>query len=881
MASNESSPQTTTPSPSSSNTVVNPLSSHNTLISINVAAQAPLKLTSSNYLSWRAQFESLLVGYDLMGYLDGTLTCPSPILTENGPEKVNPSYSPWIRQDKLLLSAILASLSDTIIPFIASAKTSREAWSKLGTMYAKPSRGRVMGIKDKLAKLSQDTQSVTEYMQIVKRYADELTLIDAPLNDEDLVIHVLNGLGSDFKEISAAVRARDSPISFEELHEKLCDHETFLKREPQRSETPITANVTTKSSHNGKTYTQNHQGRSNNFGNNQYNQSHYSNNRRNHNPKPYRGFCQLCDQQGHTAKRCPRLRTFSPSPPPYQQFGTLSRTPSAPPRAHFAAQPNLASTNWLVDSGASHHVTADLNNLSLHSEYDGSDDIMIGDGTGLQITHTGSTKLPSSSKSFLLSDVLCVPRMQKNLISVSKFCKANHVSIEFFPFDFVVKDLRTRAPLMKGANKDGVYEWPARVSPSSKPIIAFASVKAPLQQWHNRLGHPSTTILKHIISSQTLPLSSSTTSDFSCNACSCNKIHKLPFHVSSLKSTAPLELLYSDVWGPSPIKSYDGFQYYVIFVDHFTKYIWLFPIKLKSDVSSVFTRFKQVVEKFFQKPIISIYSDCGGEFTTLKSFLETHGITHFFTPPHTPEHNGTAERRHRHVRETGLTLLSQASLPLQFWSHAFLTAVYLINRMPTPILSLQSPFAKLFGRPPNYTKLRVFGCLCYPWLKPYTKHKLEPRSRPCVFLGYSPTQSVYKCLDPTTHRIFISRHVNFVENIFPYSSLDQNSTRVNSLNFSPWTSHAINAPSFFAIPIPDSPIPSTSDQLSSPQISPIPSLSQHSYSAPTQSSQSSVSTSEHALANSPTLSSPLNGSFMREVPPSSENSADPIATAAP
>uniref|UniRef100_A0A2N9EU87 CCHC-type domain-containing protein n=1 Tax=Fagus sylvatica TaxID=28930 RepID=A0A2N9EU87_FAGSY len=251
----------------------------------------------------------------------------------------------------------------------------------------------------------KDTKSVTEYMQIVKRYADELALIDAPLNDEDLVIHVLNGLGSDFKEISAADRARDSPISFEELHEKLCDRETFLKREPQRSETPITANVTTKSSHNGKTYTQNHQGRSNNFGNNQYNQSHYSNNRRNHNPKPYRGFCQLCDQQGHTAKRCPRLKTFSPSPPPYQQFGTLclARTPFAPPRAHFAAQPNLASTNWLVDSGASHHVTADLNNLSLHSEYDGSDDIMIGDGTGLQITHTGSTKLPSSYKSFLTS----------------------------------------------------------------------------------------------------------------------------------------------------------------------------------------------------------------------------------------------------------------------------------------------------------------------------------------------------------------------------------------------------------------------------------------------------------------------------------------------
>lgn len=88
------------------------------------------------------------------------------------------------------------------------------------------------------------------------------------------------------------------------------------------------------------------------------------------------------------------------------------------------------------------------------------------------------------------------------------------------------------------------------------------------------------------------------------------------------------------------------------------------------------------MEKFFQLPIISVYSDNGGEFQALIQIFSSFGISHFTTPPHTPEHNGQAERRHRHVVEMGLTLLHHASMPLTFWSHAFQAAVYLINRMP-------------------------------------------------------------------------------------------------------------------------------------------------------------------------------------------------------
>jgi transposase InsO family protein len=77
--------------------------------------------------------------------------------------------------------------------------------------------------------------------------------------------------------------------------------------------------------------------------------------------------------------------------------------------------------------------------------------------------------------------------------------------------------------------------------------------------------------------------------------------------------------------------------------------------------------------------IKSLYSDNDGEFVTLQPFLTLHGISHCTTAPHTPQQNGVSERRHRHIVETGTTLLSHANLPSYFWSYAFAVATYLIN----------------------------------------------------------------------------------------------------------------------------------------------------------------------------------------------------------
>ena len=198
--------------------------------------------------------------------------------------------------------------------------------------------------------------------------------------------------------------------------------------------------------------------------------------------------------------------------------------------------------------------------------------------------------------------------------------------------------------------------------------------------WHKRLGHHSIKIVHHLVKKFSLPISLTKTLSSLCHSCSINKAHQQPFHVNSLQSHEPLELIYTDVWGPSSYTGIDGSRYYLIFVDHYIKYIWFYPMVTKSGVSKIFLHFKRLFETCFQKSIKTLYFDNGGEFIALKSYLLLHGITHYTIAPHTLQQNGVSECCHRHLVETSLTLLHDAHLDFSYWPYAFQTVSYLINR---------------------------------------------------------------------------------------------------------------------------------------------------------------------------------------------------------
>jgi histone deacetylase 1/2 len=186
-------------------------------------------------------------------------------------------------------------------------------------------------------------------------------------------------------------------------------------------------------------------------------------------------------------------------------------------------------------------------------------------------------------------------------------------------------------------------------------------------------------------------------------------------------SQAPLDLIFSDVWGPAPT-SVGRHTYYVSFIDDYSKYNWIYLIKKKSDVFHVFRDFQNFVERKFNRKIISVQSDWGGEYEKLNSFFRRVGISHHVSCLHEHQQNGSAESKHRHIVEVGLALLANVAMPLKFWDEAFLTATYLINLLPSKVIDFDTPFQRLFKETPDYSALRMFGCACWPNLRPYNAH---------------------------------------------------------------------------------------------------------------------------------------------------------------
>lgn len=734
-----------------------------TLLNINMTNVT--KLSATNYMMWSLQVHALLEGYDLGDHLDGSVPPPAAIVTIDGVQSVNPAHTLWKRQDRLVYSGLIGSITPTVQPLVSTSKTAADIWKTLADTYAKPSRGHIQQLRLQIKNWSKGTRSIDEYIQGFTTRFDQLALLGKPIEHDDQIEYILGGLPEEYKSTVDQLEGRNIAPSVIEIHEKLLNREAkLLTVSTLPAILPITANTATAPYSGRPQQSQSqHNRQSQNW--NKNSSPRYQNQRDNRSVagRGYQGKCQLCGTYGHSARRCNQLVTYKPS---NNNNYEGSSYPPWQPKANIAMGSQHEDSHWIMDSGTTHHLTSDLHNLNLHKPYNGDDAVVIGDGTGLKISHTGSLSLPSLSRPLHLTNVLCVPNIHKNLISIYRLCNANKVSVEFFPAHFQVKDLTSGVPLLQGQAKGDLYEWHA----SPKTLSSFFVASAPqttLEDWHFLLGHPSASILKTVVSQFSLPHSKTSSHSTLCPACPINKTHKLPFSTHNVVSSRPLQYIFTDVW-TSPQISVDNYKYYVILIDHFTRYTWYYPLKTKSQVKEIFQPFKNLVENQFQTKIGTLYSDNGGEFIAFKGLLSTAGISHMTSPPHTPEHNGISERKHRHIVETCLTLLTHAGIPKTYWTYEFATAVYLINRLPSPVISMFSPYQKLFGVAPNYKKLRTFGCLCFPWLRPYNNNKLENRSTPCVLLGYSLSQSAYLCLQPTSGRIYVSRHVQFDEQAFPF-----------------------------------------------------------------------------------------------------------------
>ncbi|MCO5604581.1 hypothetical protein L7F22_058749 [Adiantum nelumboides] len=425
---------------------------------------------------------------------------------------------------------------------------------------------------------------------------------------------------------------------------------------------------------------------------------------------------------------------------------------------------------WYFDSGAYRHITS---RKDLFSSLDAAP-------TGKKVTCANNASYPikgvgkilitiSDGSDLCLPDVLYVPGIKKNLLSVSSLAK-NGLRVIFEDDRCIVRDRENGYSLITtGTLENGLFVLD-RYEKQIQACIAETKTQAmqDAELWHARFGHVGYGSLMtlqrhnmvHDLSLLEMP------PRHVCEGCVLGKMHRFAFSQDgSVRATQKLQFVHSDVCGPMRTPSVGNSLYFVTFIDDFSRFCWVYPLKAKSDVFAVFQHYVSMVENETGCKVQTLRTDRGGEYMSgaFKDFLGKKGIKHQCTMPYTPQQNGVAERKNRSLMEMARCMLKAKSLPHKLWMEVVACAAHVLNRCPTRALKTITPYESWYDRKPSVNYLRVFGCLAYAHIPQQLRGKLDDKAVKCIFVGYSSGSKGYRLYNPATNKIFESRDVIFAE----------------------------------------------------------------------------------------------------------------------
>ena len=320
--------------------------------------------------------------------------------------------------------------------------------------------------------------------------------------------------------------------------------------------------------------------------------------------------------------------------------------------------------------------------------------------------------------------------------------------------------------VLSGTRKDNnIYLLDGSVIKRSENIAATLEQDSMALLWHKRLGHISNQGLVELMKQQAI--SDIRNCDFGfCETCIFGKHKRVKFTRGKHTTIGVLDYVHSDLWGPAKVESLGGARYFMSIIDDFSRRVWVFILKNKSEAFSRFKEWKKLVETQTGKVVKKLRTDNGLEFCSgeFNQFCKSNGIVRHLTVPGTPQQNGLAERMNRTLLEKVRCMLTSSGLAKQFWAEAVTTAVYLVNRSPSSAIKMKTPMDVWSGVKADYKNLKVFGSLAYAHVN---KGKLEPRACKCIFLGYPEGVKGYRLwrVEEVKPKVFVSRDVVFQENI--------------------------------------------------------------------------------------------------------------------
>uniref|UniRef100_A0A2N9FN54 Integrase catalytic domain-containing protein n=1 Tax=Fagus sylvatica TaxID=28930 RepID=A0A2N9FN54_FAGSY len=301
--------------------------------------------------------------------------------------------------------------------------------------------------------------------------------------------------------------------------------------------------------------------------------------------------------------------------------------------------------------------------------------------------------------------------------------------------------------------------------------------------WHMRLGHMSERGMRELHKRNLLTGIKSCKLDF-CKYCIVGKQCKVRFKTATHKTKGILDYVHSDIWGPVRTPSKGGAQYFMSFIDDYSRKAWVYFLKNKSEAFAKFKIWKAEVENQTGRKIKCLRTDNGTEYRDgdFLKFCEEHGIKRHFTVRKTPQQNGVAERLNKTITETARCLRLNTELPKIFWAEAVDMACYIINRSPRVALDGKVAEEVWTGQEVDYSFMRIFGCPAYVHISGEDRSKLDPKSKKCIFLGFKKGVKGYKLWDPVAQKVVISRDVVFDEKSMTKAFKEEKSQAAESSN---------------------------------------------------------------------------------------------------
>ncbi|KAK2416966.1 putative mitochondrial protein [Trifolium repens] len=771
-------------------------------------------LNGSNYHAWSRTMRCALGGKLKLEFIDGTIpVCVDPF---------DPSYRAWNRCNMLVHSWILNSVSESIAQSLVFMENAIDVWLDLKDRFSQGDFVRIAELQQEICALKQENRSVTEFYSSLKLLLEELEIYmpipnctcrnrcncdamrTARLNHQHLhTIRFLTGLNENFAVVKSQVLLMDPLPSLTKVFSLVLQHERQGGFNSTDDSMISTNFVKTKGNSSGS-------------------------NRQ----------CTYCGRDNHTVQNCfkkhglpPHLRNKSSvnaaiegesndgaiadstaqgnSPPMtqdqasqlitllQQSFPASNSTSTSSDKVGSASFIDLPSVNqgnsssclsnscslgkWLIDSGASHHI---CNSVQWFHSYNEINPITIRLPNGDSATTKYSGSIHFSSH-FILQNVLCVPNFSVNLISISKLLESSKYLVSFHASYCSIQDQMCKRMIGFAKVIDGLYYLQL-----SDKTVHVSTVEGsryhtiPAQAiWHFWLGHLGLNKLLAMHSRY-----SYITVDHKgvCDICHFSKQKKLPFQQSLNKALHCYDLLHVDIWGPISTKSINGHSYFLTIVDDFSRFTWVILMKQKSEARQKLIDFITLIKIQHNVDVKMIRSDNGPEFI-MPQFYSSKGIIHQTSCVETPQQNGRVERKHQQILNIARALLFQAKLPKYFWSYAVLHAIFLINRVPSPILQNKCPYELLNGELPDLSNLKVFGSLAYATTLQANRTKLSDRSRKCIYLGHKSGVKGTILYDLHSKEIFISRNVSHHDNILPYESNSTHSNWHYHIEFEPNT----------------------------------------------------------------------------------------------